>query len=47
MRLTLIAVVLLVSTHATAVADAGPLRKLASRGKSVLGSVVKCVGGCR
>jgi len=47
MRATLIAVVLIGSTLATAVADAGPLRKLASRGKSALGKVVKCVGGCR
>ena len=36
---------MLVAILSPVVAEARPLRKLASRGKSVLGKVVKCVGG--
>jgi len=47
MRPKLLIVVLLVSMAGASVADAGLLRRTASRGKAVVGKVLKCVGGCR
>jgi hypothetical protein len=47
MRLKILIVVLLVSMVSASVADAGLLRRTASRGKAVVGKVLKCIGGCR
>jgi hypothetical protein len=47
MRPKLLIMVLLVSMVSSSVADAGLIRRTASRGKAVVGKVLKCVGGCR
>jgi hypothetical protein len=47
MQPKLLIVVLLVSLASASIADAGLIRRTASRGKAVVGKVLKCVGGCR